>query len=874
MLPLIATKLHPPRERRTLVRRSRLLARLTAGLAGRLTLVMAPAGFGKTTLVADWLTTELPTLDPPPRTAWLSLDEGDNDPARFLMYLVAALQGVAEGLGQGLLAQAQGGALPSPEQVAAEVVNALDALPYPCLLVLDDYHVLHTPLLHEWLTHLLDHTPPTLTLVLTTREEPPLPLPRLRARGHLTEITPQALRFTAPEATHFLNEGMGLHLSADEIAALDAQTEGWIAGLHLAALSLQGQSDPAPFIAAFRGSHRHILDYLAAEVLERQPDALQSFLSQTALLDRLCAPLCDAVTGRTDSQQLLRQIEQRHLFLLPLDDHREWYRYHALFADFLRARLPASAHAPLHQAAARWYRAQGFVEEAVRHVLAGGDETQTVEIVGWAATHALETGEFRALLGWLARLPAEVVQHHLDLATAQGWGLYLAGDLEGAERYATAAEEALPVTPDPDSRSSLVSLRAFIALARGFLDEGIALATEALALAERAAPSFRSVVLLNLAQAQAQRGTLPAALENYREAARLGQQAGNPFVIVNALANLSLLLDVLGQRREAVALCQQALEVSGYAQGQPLPAASLALVSLARLLYEANELEQALTSLQEGIALGQRLGMASGSFLGWVLLAQIQQANGEPDAARASLREAATLADNLATFPARAVMESLEADLALRQGNLALAAQWATTVRVASTDALHPAREPAHLTYARLLLAQGKASEAHALLHRLEDAARAAGRNGRLIPIHLLQSMALRALAREPEALSHLAQALALAAPEGTLRPFLDVGAALAPLLSRVRHVVPAFVAHLLTLLPASPLHPTLVESLSERELDVLRLMADGLSNPEIAARLILSVGTVKSHAHHIYGKLGTRNRTEAILQAQRLGLL
>jgi LuxR family maltose regulon positive regulatory protein len=867
-----------------LVPRPRLIERLNAGLHRKLTLVSASAGFGKTTLVIEWLNGAGRPF------TWLSLDEGDNDLARFMMYLIATLQGVDAGIGQGtqgLLASPQ---IPAVDVVMTSLINGIATVPEPFALVLDDYHDIHAEAIHKAVEFLITHQPSQLHLVLITRTDPPLPLPRLRVRGQMTEIRTEDLRFTAAEAMAFLNQTLGSPLDAEVVAALEARTEGWIAGLQLAALALQsplaGQGKitdaVASFVAAFSGSHRHVIDYLADEVLGRQPAEVRHFLCQTAILDRLTAPLCDALTGRNDSEARLRQLEQANLFLIPLDDRREWYRYHALFADFLRTELDPAARAALHLKAARWFAAQGLLPEAVGHALASGDMDEAARVIALAAEEAFRTASFVTLFGWLGALPDERVRANSELSTYMGFLLYVTDRRGEAVAYAEAAERSLPSDVPPHIRGRLLSLKAHLTQCQGDIGSSIQMSREALQVLDDGDGFFLDLTLNVLGQSLEIQGDTAAAAEVYREAFLSRRRAGNQLGTIIVLTNLVFALNELGQRRQALELCQQ---VVGEGTTQPergFRMAEGAYLSWSLLSFEANELSLAREQAQRALALSEHINIAEGVLWGEYILARVHLANGEIDALHTVCGEARRLAFGANRPIHGAWFAALEAQASLRQGDLAGATRWAEAAALTPADVPPRWSELPYFVYVRLLLAQKRLEEARALLNTMERSAKQGERRRNLITIYLQQALVDVQLGHEKQAYARVEDALRLAAPQDYRRALLDEGAAILDLLSRVRHIAPAFVDNLREACPVGTAgisekmdRPSaLVEPLTEREKEILHLIAAGRSNPEIAELLYLSLNTVKWHAKNLYGKLNVSNRVEAIARAQELDLL
>jgi LuxR family maltose regulon positive regulatory protein len=883
---LLSTKLYGPRVRPELVSRPRLIERLNQGLHRQLTLVSAPAGFGKTTLIAEWLAGSQRAF------TWLSVDETDNDPVRFLDYLVAALQEITGEIGWTVRGSLGSPRLPPAESLITSLINDIAGVPEPFTLVLDDYHLIHSEWIHQALEFLISHQPPQMHLVILTRRDPPLRLPRLRVRDQVTEIRVDDLRFTPEEAAAFLTRVLGLVLGADVVASLESRTEGWIAGLQLATLSLQGKSSEqaARFVQAFSGSHHHVIDYLADEVLARQPAEIRDFLRQTAILDRLTAPLCDALTGRPNSEQLLRQLEDANLFLIPLDDQREWYRYHQLFADFLRTDLDEGTRAALHLKAMHWLEAHHLRPEAVKHALASGDMVQAAQMIARAAGDAFRRASWTTLLGWLEALPDELVRADGELATYRGFLLFLTEFHAEAAAYAEAAERSL--SPDePVKRGRLLSLKAHLALRYDDFDIVVQLCREALAYLGEEDPLFRSLTLNVLGQIMERREDLAAAADAYREAALSGRQAGDQLGAVVALTNLVLALNELGRRREALALCQEVAEAAAAQPGRELPVAEGIDLAWGWLSYEANELDRARKQSLRALHLCEQLNIADGIFIAQFTLARAHLACGEPERTLEICRQARERAARIKPgAPQAGWFAALEAQVWLQQGDLAAAASWAERAALAPTDTPHFWYEPVYFTYIRLLLSQRRLEEADAILTTLERSARQGGRRRKLITLGLQRALFHQAQSREGQAQASIREALLMAAPEGYRRAFLDEGRPIMGSLPALRHVTPAFVDGLLeafrneTLSPAegrpSPAWTSsisqgeLTDPLSERELEILRLVAAGRSNPEIADLLYLSLNTVKWHVKNLYGKLNVHSRVEAAARAQELGLL
>jgi LuxR family maltose regulon positive regulatory protein len=865
---LLATKLYIPPGRKDHVPRPRLTQTLDQGWQQnkKLTLVSAAAGYGKTTLVTAWLHSLAV------KTAWLSLDEGDNDPARFLAYLIAALGQIDERVGANTRLMLQSPQPLPPELVLTSLINEIAVVSAPFVLALDDYHVIQAMPVHRQLEFLVEHQTPQMHLVLITREDPPLPLARLRARGQMVEIRQADLRFSPPECTDFLGRIIGLELSSDDIAALERRTEGWVAGLQLAALSMQGCDDLPGFIQAFSGSSYYVLEYLISEVFERQPAEEQAFLLKTSILDRLCGSLCDAVAGRSGSAALLDRLEHANLFLIPLDQSRTWYRYHRLFAELLRQRLRSSAilaEPELHRLASQWFAAEGLLAEAIQHALAAADWDGAAALISRNAEDMLRNGELVTLLGWIKALPDEGICQHPQLCLDYGWALSLTGQLDAADLYLRRAEAAAQ-GDDALLGTVLVGL-AYNLRVRGEAQQAIDVALRARQLLPPEDQLSHSLVALTLGLSYLNIGNLPAAEQVFLQVDQAAQQSQNHYARMTALTYLGIIQAVYGRLHRAAELCRQVIQLGGQS-----PTVAPAHIELGALFYEWNDLETAARHLEIGIQQSERMGNILIQSDGYRTLAILQQARGDYQGALATIQQADQLAESRQASPAnRALNATFRVRLALAQGDLPTAQVWAAQASSPADAAQSTAR--LELTPARLLLAQGEKAAASAALAHIYAAASEYAWGAGLIEIRALQSLAAETPA---QALNFLSQALALAQPEGYIRTFVDQGEPMRALLERLKAQGGELKRYIQALLAAfegaekpSPAQPP-VDRLSERELDVLRLMAQGLSNGEIAARLVISLGTVKSHVHSIIDKLAVRSRTQAVARAQELKLL
>jgi LuxR family maltose regulon positive regulatory protein len=901
--PLLTTKLYVPPARLELVPRPRLIEQLNKSLTGKLTLISAPAGFGKTTLLSEWIPQSERCV------TWVSLDRGDNDPTRFWVYFISALQMLHTDLGQNALVLLQSPQAPSLEFILTGLLNELAAFPDDFASVLEDYHLIENPAIHETVAFLLDHLPAHMHLVITTRIDPPLPLSRLRARRQLTELRAANLRFTPGEVTVFLNEVMSLSLSARDVAALEARTEGWIAGLQLVALSMQGRQDTAGFIEAFTGSHRYILDYLVDEVLERQGAEVKNFLLCTSILKRMSAPLCDAVTGQNGSQAMLEQLEQANLFITSLDDNRGWYRYHHLFADVLQVRLRQSRPdllPDLHRRASQWYEACNSLAEAVQHALAAGDDVRAASLIEQVTWTLLGHGEANTLRGWLDRLPVETVRTRPRLSLAYAWILSLMGQIEAIEPRLQDAERALTAAISKTSDQSaeidaipgqIATLRAQDALAQSDMRRAIELCRHALTLLPAENILMRGIATLFLGHAELRSGHVAAAEQAYIEAGAFGMQADNLLLGLHGLANLSTMQRAMGRLRKAAETSQYILQIIAEHRQPAWPVTGLAYFGLGLLYYQWNDLDAAARHLRLGIEFGQRGGLTDLEINSRDAMAFTLQAQHDPSGADEMLRQIAAMIEGHRYLGSPAQAAAQAARLQLRQGRIDQAVLWTERCGLRIDDTAWPYhREAEYLTLARVFIAQGQVEIVQDLLDRLLQTAESDKRTGSLVEILILQALARQAQGDSTGAMTAIANALALAEPEGYVRIFVDEGAAMAKLLRQAQlcGLAPNYVGKLLAAFraderenpgekelqsPPAPLPPRpaalpLVEPLSPREVELLRLVAAGQSNQEIAQELFLAVGTVKKHLNNIFGKLDVQSRTQAITRARELDLL
>ncbi len=898
--PLLETKFHVPTPRRSLVARPRLTERLGRTGESTLTLVSAPAGFGKTTLLTDWLAAGHAAGH---LSAWLSLDDSDNDPALFWAYFIAALRMAVPGVGEGALALLSSSE--SPEPFVITLLNDLASLSDEVLVVLDDYHVIEEPRIQAGMAYLVDHLPARLRLTITSRADPALPLARLRARGELVEIRAADLRFTLDEAAAYLNEVMGLELTTADVGALEGRTEGWIAALQLAALSMQGRDDVAAFIAGFAGDDRYIVDYLVGEVLQRQPERVRSFLLRTSILSGLNGSLCDAVTGQDGSRALLEDLDRGNLFLVALDDRRLWYRYHHLFADVLRARLlderRDEVHA-LHRRASDWYARNGDQAAAIGHALDSNDFERAADLIEMAAMPAFRARQEATFRRWLEALPEELFRVRPVLAIAVVAAQMVRGDIEGVEARLQDIERCLETAatpPEPDVAATpmividhdlfrrlpnqIAVYRAGIALLRGDAAGTITHARRALELAADDDHLGRGSAAALLALAHWNQGDLEAAYRRYTEALPSLQKAGHLSDSLGLSLAIADILIVQGRLGEAMATYRRGLEVAEAQAPLVLRGVADMHVGISELLRERNDLDTAQQHLDTSAELGEFAGLPQNPYRSRVALARIRQAQGDLASAGDLLDEAQRVYTGDYSPDVRPVA-ALKARVLLAQGKVRDALAWVHDRHLSATAELSYLHEFEHITLARILLAQdvtgrGDGDGVTRLLERLLAAAKDGHRGGSVIEITVLQALDHQARGDLPASRATLEQALTLAEPEGYVRVFLDEGPPMTALLRAAAQQGQGrdYARHLLAEDNAkpgpAPAQRGLVEPLSERELHVLRLLRTDLSGPDIARELTVSLNTIRTHTKSIYAKLGVNNRRAAVRKADELDL-
>jgi LuxR family maltose regulon positive regulatory protein len=903
---LLETKFHVPRGRRGLVARPRLSERLSRGVESVLTLVSAPAGFGKTTLLTEWLAA-VPADGP--STAWLSLDQRDNDPALYWSYVVATLRrATAPGVGASALSILQS---PQPpiEAVLAALINDVHALSNDVVLVLDDYHVIEARDVQDGMAFLLEHLPPQIHLVIVSRADPAVPLARLRGRGELVEIRAAELRFTPDEATTYLNREMGLELTARDVAALEGRTEGWIAALQLAALSMQGRDDAAKFIAGFAGDDRYIVDYLTEEVLQRQPEQVRHFLLQTSILDRLSGPLCDAVTGQNGGKARLVALERGNLFLVPLDDRRRWYRYHQLFADVLKAHLldgwPDDV-ADLHRRASGWYEQNGEPSGAIRHALAAEDFERAADLLELAVPAMRRNRQEATMRGWFKVLPSELVRVRPVLAIAFVGALVASGELEGVEDLLRVAERWLETTTGivkgsqaPSAEMVVVDdeefrrlpgtvelYRAALAQARGDVLATVSHAQRALDLSPEDDHLSRAGATGFLGLAAWASGDLKAAHRAYTQCVAGLQRVGHHTDVLGSTIALADIRIAQGRLGEAMRTYEQALQLVPEQGGSVLRGTADMYVGMSELHRERGELHTAMQHLLRSQELGEHTGSPQNQYRWRVAMARIRKAEGDLNGALDLLDEAERLYVS-DFFPNVRPVPALRARLRAEQGGWDEALDWARERGLSVEDDLCYLREFEHITLARVLLARHTTEraaqsthDATRLLERLLPAAEEGERTGSVIEILVLQALARQAQGDIPGGLAPLERALTLAEPEGYVRIFVDEGQPMASLLRAVakKGIARDYARQLLAGTSKTghetPVTQGLIDPLSARELGVLRLLGTDLTGPDIARELVVSLNTVRTHTKSIYAKLGVNSRRAAVRRAEELDLL
>jgi LuxR family maltose regulon positive regulatory protein len=886
--PLVVTKIKIPPLRDAMVLRPRLQSRLMDGLERNLTLISCPAGFGKTTLLSEF------AAKCDRQVAWFSIDADDDDSHRFVSYLIACLDKIHEGWGAALYPLVE---TPKPapvETILAKMINEISAEFPPFVAILDDYHLIYSPEIHQAITYLVEHQPAQMHMVIATRADPPLPLSRLRVRNQLTEIREKDLRFTSDEVDHFLNQIMGLDLNKEQIEALERRTEGWVAGLQLAAISIQDQANKERFIEDFAGSNRYILDYLGQEVLEKQDQQVRAFLLQTSILEKMTAALCEAITRMPQSREILEYLEANHLFILALDQDHTWYQYHRLFKEFLLKTLNIEVpgiEAELHQKASTWYEKQGLKDEAIDHALAAGDQIRASKLIESTALEKLGRSETSSLIRWIDALSDDLIDRNPALCVIQAWALMLrGGPLEQVEARLKIIEDR----PVPDQYlGSATAVRALLASIDGRPQDSRQLSQQALELIPEDDLFTRSLLADNLGMVYLMMGDFSGAVDYFYQAVEIGQQAGNLMITVGGLCNMAGIWMLQGQLRRAWEANKKALDLATDQHGRRLPIAGKALLGLGEIAREWNDLTGAQAYLEEGLELFRIYGEL-GSIISYVSLARIKEIQADFAAAQEIIDLARDLAHKFkASQMDDELVDSFQAQLWLRMGELQRAENWVAEKQLAllvnsrvASERFDPVWEIHTQTLARVYMSRGDYSSAKQVTILLLQTVNKSHRLRSVIRVLALQSVLYQFLGEKEKAIDTLDQALDLGEEESFIRTFLDEGEPMARLLYEAaasgHHT--DYIGKLLAeysfearMTEAGMLgsdQTELIEPLSSREVEVLELIADGKSNQEIAGLLHISLSTVKGHTSNIYGKLNVRSRVQSVARARELGII
>jgi LuxR family maltose regulon positive regulatory protein len=863
MKPLLTTKLNLPALSKYLVSRQDLIMQLNQGLDKRLTLVSAPAGYGKSTLIVEWLN----TINIP--YCWLSLDKKDNDPVRFLTYLIQALKKIDINIGktiQTLLASPQ---LPAFEVLITNLINDLAKLSSTFVLVVDDYHLINEQKIHTIIQYLLDCQSLSLNLVLITRQDPPFNLSRLRVAHQLTDIRAKDLKFKLSEVEDFFKNKMSLSLKQQDIAILANRTEGWIASLQLAAISLQKKNQQAinRFINSFGGSHRHVIDYLFEEVIKELNQDIYIFLCQTAILDSLNPALCNAITGREDSARMLSLLKESNLFVIPLDQEYNFYRYHQLFAEYLLTELDKEEKNTLHLKAANYLEKEGYLIEAINHAIAANTTSKAIALIEKVADNLFQNGEIKTLVNLIDLLPQEDIREDINLNFYKIIGLFFDGQVQEAEFHLSMLIDNSTVVEKSGFLGRCKLLQVLFNIIKGETSF-YKLAKESLDLIDKSDYFFYSGALLTIGWAEASRGRIKEAIDAFNRALFTGKKLEQPFIALIALINLALNLIKHGERKKAKALCQQGLRYFVDQGGQLLPIAEVIYITLGMVAFEENKLKEAKEYLIKGIKLVEQLGLTHLYSEAKLYLASVYYALGERNETLEILQELYDFSKVIDFSYLITRIENYKIELYLKEDNLELALE----------NYANESNACANQIYIRILLAQQNFEKALELLQTIEENTKKQENYRNLITIHLLQSYALKGLGAKDKAIKYLKEALSIAAPEEFYRPFIEDGQPITQLLSEVKSLAPTFVSNVIKQFDknskVNEKNEKLIEPLSDRELEILQLIAQGYSNKGIAKELFITVGTTKWHIHNLYGKLGVNRRAQAINKARKLKLI
>jgi LuxR family maltose regulon positive regulatory protein len=894
---LLITKTRQPLLTSGCVARPRLSSKLVKALKHKLVLLSAPAGYGKTTLVIEAL------RDYKKPIGWISLEASDNVPGNFWNYFILALQSVLPGVCQPVLNALQSPQPPPMEWLLTTIINSISGHDSDFALVLDDYHNIESPAIHEAVSFFIEHLPPQVHLVIASRIDPPLPLARWRVKGEVAEIRASDLSFTTDEATTFIKKAAGITLSEQDLSILENRTEGWVAGLKMAALSLQGKRDISGYIKAFSGSNRYIIDYLAEEVLNQQPSSIKQFLLETSILERMCGSLCDAVTERNDSQSILAQLEAANLFISPLDDERYWYRYHQLFATILHNQLVKDAPQQvnlLHQRASLWYEKKGLIEDAIGQSLQSGDNERAAILLENEAPRMLGQNQAVRLLEYTSRIPEPIILASPWLCVFFAWAALTANRPEILSKMLSRATEALSVVPEKLSLRSrtnlqrlkghILSLQSFIAQAQDDMPRAIRLSEEA----NRELPATgiedllaRAVNSLNLGGYYQKTGDITKAVPLLEELIAAGRKIDYHYAILAGQGSLADIYMQLSRFDRVVTICNEAIEQGAHwGGGYPLPVTSFSYVVLGQLEYEQNHLDSAADNLKKGVELGESSFFLEAVIKGYLIMVKLEQVRGNTDLAAEYIQRTEGLGPWVIVPPEVHHIPVVKAWLALQQGDITTALEWSRQQEISLPLSQLPnyQQEFAYLMLVRVKLALGNCRGIPSYLDEFIKNAERQERSAAVIEALILKALALDCLGDSDAAIDILDSTLSLAEPSGYVRIFIDEGERAAKLLRRIinagKHV--AYASKLLGIInqqlpDQSSNRKTIsgvVETLSERELEVLKLIASGKSNKEISSELFLAIGTVKKHTNNIFGKLGVESRTKAIARARELGII
>lgn len=895
---VLNTKLFIPPSRSSLVMRPDVLEKLEQGLTHAVTLVSAPAGFGKTTLLSEWYETKAGKMIP---LAWLSLDPEDNDTARFLLYLAASLDTLEEGISDSVFPLLEMNQPPAPSVILTALINKLiDTLPTPFILVLDDYHVITSPAVRDAFLFLTENLPPQMRIVILTREDPLLPLARLRVQQKLTEIRATDLRFSLEESAVFLNQIMGLDLAANEIETLETRTEGWIAGLQMAAISMQGREDKSNFIRTFASSHRYIFDYLIEEVLGRQTSEIQDFLVKTSILDRMCASLCNAVTGRDDSQGVLIQLEQMNLFVIPLDDQRTWYRYHHLFSDLLflhLKELDPDTVATLHIQASYWYEANDLLSDAINHAFAVGDISRVAQLAEINILGIINRGELSTLIKWLEDLPENLIDKYPWLRVSQAWALSQAGSFDAAEPCLASAEAALQEGSGMSEEQTrhilghIAAIRLYMEfMSLGIYSQATQFAHKALHYLPKSDLRTRGMVNVFLGAMYRNQKELSFALDTLNSALAIYRNTNQKDVIVDILSQIARVRNDQGLLHDAAQVCQEAIKtadlISGGGLQNRLPIAGYAMGILGRIYYEWNQVEKAIEIGTQALRLSERWGQANNLLGNNLFMAKIYRVQGKFDEALASVQSAKKISGHISDTHAF-VIGTHEVFVRLASGDTQAAEQWVNhdSTRY-ETDQDERIWELAPLILA--LYRENQVDSLDELLFTLDKLLKTFDEKGiyrRSLKANIQKAVVYQALKDYDRALAALEKALSKAEPEGFVRSFIDQGAPMENLLkiAIAKEIRVGYANQLLTAIRGDKPRKVfsqegksipMIDDLTRRELEVLRLLDTELPIPEIAGELVMSIETVRTHIKRIYRKLDAHSRFEAVTRANKMNLL